>query len=179
MSNRKFFSIIAGICKKNKGIGFKGDLPWKNSEDLKYFRKVTTLRLDEKKMNAVIMGRKTLESFKGKILPDRMNVCITSNNINDERILVFKEFNEALQYLYRDPIIENIFVIGGEALFKYAIEHPDCEEILINEIDNDVFCDTFFPQIDDKRFMLSGTSKVASDIENHRYILKRSRFFTL
>jgi dihydrofolate reductase len=179
MYKKKCFSIVAGVCKKNYGIGFQGDLPWKHPEDLKYFKKITTMRMNEKLLNAVIMGRKTLESLKGKILPNRINVCITSGNVADERILVFKSLDEALKSLYRDPIIENIFVIGGAALYECAINHEDCDEILINEINNDVFCDTFFPQINSDRYVLADTSKIADDIENKRYILKRDRFFTL
>lgn len=175
--NKQYFSIVAGVCKKNCGIGFRGDLPWKKSEDMKYFKKITTMRTDEKQMNAVIMGRKTFESLKGKILPERINVCITSGNINDDRVLSFNSLDDALRYLYTDPIVENIFVIGGETLYKQAIDHKDCEEILINEIDNDVYCDTFFPKIDPNRFLLANTFKITDDIENKRYILKNSRLF--
>jgi dihydrofolate reductase len=135
--------------------------------------------MNEKLLNAVIMGRKTFESLKGKVLLDRINVCITSSSVADERVLTFKSIDDALKYLYTDPIIENIFVIGGAVLYDCAINHEDCKEIIINEIDNDVACDTFFPQINSERYILSETSKIASDVENKRYISKRNRFFTV
>lgn len=176
---KKYFSIVVAICKKNRGIGYKGNLPWKNSNDLKYFKNITTQRMDENKKNAVIMGKNTYDSLNGKILQNRINVCITSNTINDDRIMVYRSFDEALYNLYIDPLVENIFVIGGETLYKTAINHKDCVEILINELENDVDCDTFFPEINSEKYLLSQHSKIAEDIENKRYILKRSRFYTL
>jgi dihydrofolate reductase len=79
--------------------------------------------MNEKLLNAVIMGRKTFESLKGKVLLDRINVCITSSSVADERVLTFKSIDDALKYLYTDPIIENIFVIGGAVLYDCAINH--------------------------------------------------------
>ena len=46
------------------GIGFNGDLPWRISQDLKFFRKATT-----RGKSAVIMGRKTWESIPAKYRP--------------------------------------------------------------------------------------------------------------
>lgn len=74
--------IIIAAKTKDGGIGIHGKLPWKNSMDMKYFKNITTQRINEKKINAVIMGRKTFQSLNFKPLPDRLNICITSCNSN-------------------------------------------------------------------------------------------------
>lgn len=43
--------------------------------------------------------------------------------------------------------IENIFVIGGGQIYKKAINLPECEKIYLTEVDSDISCDTFFPEI--------------------------------
>lgn len=169
MKNTQHFSIIAAICKKNRGIGINGKLPWKNTTDMKYFQGTTTNCVDLFKMNAVIMGRNTLESLK-KLLPNRLNICITSRIIDMEKLFCFKTLDEALSFLNTRDDIEKIFVIGGETLYKTALEHPECQEILINEIDNDVICDTFFPEIDVTNFQLKNKSHLFTDVLNLRYI---------
>ena len=57
------------IVGKGYPIGKDNKLPWKNSNDLKWFRQNT-------EGNIVIMGRKTFESI-GKPLPNRINIVIS------------------------------------------------------------------------------------------------------
>ena len=47
-------NIIVAMCKNN-GIGYKNNLPWRISSDLKKFRKLTI----GNKKNAIIMGKNT------------------------------------------------------------------------------------------------------------------------
>ena len=54
---------------ENRCIGKDNDLPWRISEDLKRFKRLT-------KGHAIIMGRKTHESI-GRPLPHRRNIVIT------------------------------------------------------------------------------------------------------
>jgi dihydrofolate reductase len=56
------FHIIAGVSKNN-GIGFENRIPWKVSEDMKFFKDVTTSVDNPNQINAVIMGRNTFESL--------------------------------------------------------------------------------------------------------------------
>ena len=70
-------SIIVAIGNYvvNKGypIGKDGDIPWHNSNDLKWFKKTTT-------GHPVIMGRKTYELLK-KPLPNRTNIVISKDEL--------------------------------------------------------------------------------------------------
>jgi len=156
---RKGFSIIAAYAKGSRGIGIEGRLPWKNKTDMKYFKNITTQRLDEIRFNAVIMGKRTfLECLGGKLLSKRINIIITSDKTIGDNLdcLTFTTLDNALNFLYDCREIENIFVIGGEMLYRDAIEHKDCKELLINEIDcgTEGRFDRFFPEIDDTKFTL-------------------------
>ena len=55
---------------ENSVIGKNGDLPWKISEDLKWFKKITL-------GHTLLMGRKTWESLPGA-LPRRENWVLSS-----------------------------------------------------------------------------------------------------
>ena len=54
---------------ENGAIGKDGDLPWRQSSDLQYFKQLT---LDK----TIVMGRKTWESLPGK-LPRRRHLVMS------------------------------------------------------------------------------------------------------
>ena len=64
MSSTKGMKAIVAISE-NYVIGKNGDLPWRISEDLKWFKKITL-------GHTLLMGRKTWESLPGP-LPKREN----------------------------------------------------------------------------------------------------------
>ena len=64
---------------KNGGIGKNGTLPWNISEDLQNFKKVTW-------GHPIIMGRKTWESLPFKPLPNRRNIVLSSQKVDDVEI---------------------------------------------------------------------------------------------
>jgi len=178
---QKGFKIIAATSP-NGGIGLNGKLPWRNSTDMKYFKNITTQRFDESKTNAVIMGRNTFKSLGYKPLPNRLNVCITTMDpfaaypyfgVEKKDVLFFNSLETALENLYKNSKIENIFVIGGAKLYKYALSHPDCEELHINRINCDVECDTFFPEIDTTQYLLTDSNRLDEKVLNERYIHRR------
>lgn len=175
----KGFSIIAAIAKGNRGIGIKGSLPWKNKTDMKYFKNITTQRIDERRFNAVIMGRRTFqECLGGKLLSKRINIIITSDkNVGDELdCLTFTSLDNALNFLYDCREIENIYVIGGEMLYRDAIKHKDCRELLINEIDCGTtnHFDRFFPEIDETMYKLVHEIDLGENVfhKNYRKIMQ-------
>lgn len=201
----KCFTIIAATTKEN-GIGINGIIPWKNSIDMKYFKNITTQCMDNRKRNAIIMGRKTFKSMNYKPLQDRLNICITSiepftafslfmgknkplleshksldfscYSVNYS-ILFFQSLEDALKYLYKSNDIENIFVIGGGKIYEEAIQRKDCYELLINEIDCHVECDTFFPEIDNKKYRLMNKNMIGEGVYNYRYLKCHSRSNTM
>ena len=65
----KSFEIVVAATASNFGIGKLGGLPWKLPGDMAFFKTLTTTTIDNKKQNAVIMGRKTWESLPEKFRP--------------------------------------------------------------------------------------------------------------
>ncbi|KAF1745284.1 hypothetical protein MXB_2619 [Myxobolus squamalis] len=142
------------------GIGKNGFLPWKIKEDMKYFCRITSNVSKEDKglINGVIMGRKTWESIPEKFRPlsNRINVICSSIMKSGADYSVFTSLSEAINNLESNPIIENIFIIGGSMLYrvilikminKEAFNHPKCEHLYITEIEQDFKCDTFATNI--------------------------------
>ena len=68
--NRPRLKAVVAMAS-NRIIGKDGDLPWKLSEDLKWFKKMTV-------GFPIVMGRKTMESL-GRPLPKRRNIVISRN----------------------------------------------------------------------------------------------------
>jgi dihydrofolate reductase/thymidylate synthase len=149
------FSIISAFAKSSRGIGRNGKLPWQISEDMKHFSRITQKTKNNHAKNAVIMGRKTFESLPTthRPLKNRHNIIISSKMETSNHYSVFNNFNDALQSLEREPRFENLFVIGGESIYREAINHDLCERLILTEIDDSKSpyeCDTFFPEIPSK-----------------------------
>lgn len=78
MSKVPVVAIVACLVPE-MGIGFQGSLPWRLSQEMKYFRDVTSTTRDPTKVNAVVMGRKTWESIPPRFRPlrDRVNMVVS------------------------------------------------------------------------------------------------------
>ena len=124
------FSIIVA-CDKNRAIGKDGDLPWRQSSDLKRFKQRTLGR-------PIVMGRKTWESLPGA-LPGRRNIVISRSSRDDVEVLSVEEVM-ALED-------EEICIIGGGEIYALFLPHVSIIELTI--IDTEVEgADTWFPQIE-------------------------------
>lgn len=140
-------SLIAAVDSKN-GIGLNGKMPWGYiKDDMAFFKKTTT-------GFPVIMGRITFQSLGEKTLPNRKNIVISSKK-NLEYLKTYdnlsyeSSFENALDKLLLEKH-KQIFVIGGESIYKKAIDYADI--IYLTHIDKDYNCDRFFPNIDENIF---------------------------
>jgi dihydrofolate reductase len=142
-------NIIVAHCK-NRGIGFQNKLPWQLSADLKRFKELTVGDGN----NAVIMGRNTWASLPSeyKPLPKRENIVLTTKidkpiitDTSDTPIFM-PSLNESIKYCAERKIAQ-MWIIGGELLYKTAMDSVDIDNIYITHIDNDFRCDTFFPNV--------------------------------
>ena len=110
------FNVILAVDKFN-GIAKEGisgmNIPWHFSEDLKYFKRMTSHTTLPNTQNAIIMGRKTADTLPNKFLPNRLNIVLTRNNdyINDNAIKV-DTFNKALK-IAEVKEIDTVWIIGG------------------------------------------------------------------
>lgn len=138
-------SLVAAVDSKN-GIGLNGKMPWGHiREDMEFFRGLTT-------GSTVIMGRVTFESLGNKPLPNRKNIVISSTaNV----VYYFKYDNLFYESSLENALLrllneEQIFIIGGESIYKKAIDYAD--RIFLTHIDKDYHCDRFFPNVDENIF---------------------------
>lgn len=178
---RRTFRIVVAATKQ-MGIGKGGTLPWHLPGDMKYFKELTSRTSDPSKKNAVIMGRKTWESIHAKFrpLPGRVNVVLSRENsqsasdvasdsvannaaappsasITGENVHVADSLDAALSLLSSpevDPLVENVFVIGGGQIYKESMVSPHLSAVHLTLVETDVQCDTFIQPIDDVKFKL-------------------------
>jgi len=160
------FNIIAGINNIN-GIGCNGSIPWKNKEDMIFFKKITSNTNNKLKENAIIMGRKTFESLNEKPLPLRTNFVISRKKYDN--VESFESLDLCLEYIKKMNNIERIYVIGGSQLYKEALNHDSCVAVFLNKIDDDSFCDTFFPKIDENKYKKLSTLVISESVTSILY----------
>lgn len=127
---------------KNYGMGAHNDMPWGRAlkTDMRHFKLLTYGQ-------AVIMGKKTLESMRGA-LPDRQNIVLSREPEQIENATVVSSIEDA--YKAVEPGRET-WVIGGGQIFKLAMDTID--RIYATEVDvviPDV--DVFFPKIDKSKW---------------------------
>lgn len=134
--HKTMISIIAAVAKNN-AIGFQNKLIYWLPNDLKRFKALTT-------GNTIIMGRKTFESLPKGALPNRRNVVISRNmSLVLEGAEVFHSLEEALSACEGD----NIYIIGGEQLYKASL--PMADKLCLTEVDDaPAEADAFFPEVD-------------------------------
>tara|TARA_B000000477_G_scaffold113090_1_gene108323 strand:+ start:318 stop:833 length:516 start_codon:yes stop_codon:yes gene_type:complete len=147
------YKIIAAVCQK-RGIGKDGTLPWKIVEDMKFFSKLTK----GNGKNAIIMGKKTWNSFNDRHLINRDNLIISSTLSTDEyrlsdKIKSFGNIQDVHEFC-KTQNYDDIWIIGGETIYKQLINYNLVRECIITYIDKLYECDTFFPVLDNKVWKL-------------------------
>ncbi|MDF2543234.1 MAG: hypothetical protein K0S47_2952 [Herbinix sp.] len=137
---------------KNWAIGYKNELLVRIPADHRFFRNETINK-------AVIMGRKTLESFPGgQPLKQRLNVVITSDlNYKVKDAVVVHSIEEALEAVkgYKS---EDVYVIGGASIYQQMLKY--CDVAHVTKIDYIYSADTYFPNLEETgEWEITGTSE--------------------
>lgn len=126
-------TLIASVAE-NGVIGADGDLAWRNSEDLRRFKSLTT-------GHPIVMGRRTFDSI-GRALPGRRTIVVTrSAQWMADGVEVAHSMADALA-LAGDG---DTFVIGGGEIYAQSIDLADRLEI--THIEQALPGDTRFPAI--------------------------------
>lgn len=133
-------NIIAAV-DRNWGIGNKNELLIRIPADHKAFREETTGKV-------VVLGRKTLETFPQRLpLQNRTNIILSSNaDYKVKDALIVHTIEELLEELKNYPS-EDIYIIGGESIYKQML--PYCDVAHITSIDYAYEADAFFPNLDE------------------------------
>ena len=132
-------SIIV-VLASNNAIGCKQQLLWKISEDLQYFKRITT-------GHCVIMGRKTFESI-GRPLPYRRNIVLSDIVLDPiPGIEVASSLSEAISMASQPNPTDEIFIIGGGEVYRQTL--PLANKLYITHVKAPApEADAFFPNID-------------------------------
>ena len=122
-------------------IGNNNKIPWNIKEEMAFFRR-TTLG------GTVLMGRKTFESLPNGALPNRRNIVLTKSNVEYKNAEIFHSLQDAIDACSNE---DEIFIIGGESVYKEALPLADCM-YLTEVIDTPENADTFFPQFNKREW---------------------------
>lgn len=130
-------NAIVAVCD-DWGIGLDGGMVVENREDMRHFVACTT-------GHAVIMGRRTLESFPGgRPLRNRRNVVLTHDaSFSPEGVEVARSVEEALLRVADE---DEAWVIGGGEVYRQLIGLCDRAVVTRNHCVRPA--DTRFPDLD-------------------------------
>ena len=165
--------VILAAVGQNGVIGRDGGLPWRLSTDLKRFKAGTMGK-------AIVMGRRTWESFPRRPLPGRTNIVITRDRAyRAEGAEIVASLEDALALAAirnRCSGADEICVIGGGEIYRQAMPIADC--LRITHVLSEEGGDTFFPAIEPEEWReLSSEAVPAGEKDSHptRYAVYERR----
>ena len=142
------FKAIAAVAE-NGVIGRGLEIPWHISEDFRHFKRTTT-------GGVIVMGRHTWESFKGRPLPNRETVIVSSRIKEVGGAKVFGSLEAVAKTYEHDE--RDVWIIGGAKLYGAAL--PMCSELILSRVnmrpDGDVFFPPFEKMFEPRETLLKG-----------------------
>lgn len=148
------YSIIVAIAENN-AIGKDNHLLWHLSEDLKYFKKLTTDK-------TVIMGYNTWLSLPFKPLKNRKNiVLIDSKDKYDNKFIPAYSLDDVHELCKEE---EECFVMGGSYVYRQFF--PLAHRLYITHVFQSFDADTFFPEIDSTIWKIVSQSEKFKDSDS-------------
>lgn len=160
-------NLIAAV-DRNWAIGKNNQLLVRIPMDQKFFRETTTGKV-------VVMGRKTLESFpNGLPLKNRTNIVLTRNTQLKVKDAIVVHSMEELREELKKYNSEDIYIIGGEQIYKQLVD--ECDVAHITKIDYTYDADAYFPNLDEKpewRITADSEEQTYFDLEFYFYKYER------
>lgn len=148
-------NLIACVSK-NWCLGKDNKLLFNIKEDLKQFKEKTLNKV-------VVMGYNTYKSIPNNYLPDRVNIVLTHNHIEDDRIVQVHNIDELFKELYSRGT-DNIFIIGGATLYNKLMKY--CDTAYITYVNKEVEGDVYLNNLDnDKNWAKNGVSYLTDDAQ--------------
>ena len=130
---------ISVAVSSNWGIGYKNDLLFRISPDLKRFKKLTMGK-------AIVMGHNTFKSLPNQLpLPGRKNIVMSRNpSLTIPGVYVANSKEQVMEMVKN----EQVFIIGGEQIYKLFLD--DCTRVYLTKVRAAPPADAFFPNLDEK-----------------------------
>lgn len=155
MNYYKKFKIIVAV-NNDSLIGIKEygtyNIPWPMlTDDMIFFRKITTSTKLEEQINGIIMGYNTWTTLPKYYRKNtkRKNIIISktaeTDNSYDMEVYV-KNFEDALIYASGLPNIDNIYIIGGSTIYDAALSNPYLETIYMTHVNQSYPTDNIVEQ---------------------------------
>jgi dihydrofolate reductase len=128
----------------NRGIGYRGRLPWRLPGDLRRFRELTI-------GGTVLMGRKTYESLPDayRPLPGRRNVVVSAN---PGFAASGADVRDSIEAALAD-CGEDCFVIGGGSIYEQTL--PLVQRVYATVVHDSPLSDTYFPHLSGEQWRCS------------------------
>ena len=170
-------AIIAAVHIPTYGIGNNGDLLFKIREDLKHFMNIT-------KNNIVVMGKGTWNSLPKKPLKNRHNIILSysgidklKKEISDNKYtdtVVINGFKDLLVYLKSYDRLKKIFYIGGETVYKEAMQNDLIDAMYITEKKSDIepTVDKYFNYSANTEYSIDSISEPKRE-DGYEYVFKK------
>lgn len=162
-------NLIANV-DRNWAIGKNNKLLVRIPEDMKFFRQTTTGKV-------VVMGRKTLESFPGgQPLKNRTNIVLTTDKSYQVKGALVVHSIQELTHRLEQYSSEDIYVIGGESVYRQLL--PLCDVAHITKTDYAYDADAYFPNLDDnEEWEITADSEEQTyfDLEYYFYRYERKK----
>ena len=153
-------SLIVAYAHNNV-IGNKGCIPWDLPDDREHFKKLTL-------GSVVIMGRRSFEEIYkkfGKGLPGRETIILSrSQNLEGENYRTVISLQKALEFAASQFPEKDIFICGGESVYREAISLKLPQTLYLTEIDAEIPGDACFPAIDTKEYEIIEKNEVLTPI---------------
>jgi dihydrofolate reductase len=154
-------SIIAAMAEGNRGIGYKGKLPWRLPAELDHFRSLTM-------GHCLIMGRKTYESI-GRPLPGRKTIVLTRaglENVEHLGVAVADSVEEAVRIAEFEHRDTEAFIAGGGEIYKATLDLGIVERMYLTTVHATVEADVFFPYFEASEWTEQWAVYYPADVEN-------------
>lgn len=127
---------IIAACSLNGGIGYYGKIPWYYKQDMIFFKKMTLNKV-------ILMGKNTWLSIPNAPLNNRTNIVLTTQDdiYFPDDVYVYNNFEQPIKEY------DEIWVIGGESVYKQALEHKNFKTLYLTRIIKTYTCDKYLPPI--------------------------------
>jgi len=132
--------ILIAALTRARVIGKDNRMPWRISEELKHFRRLTT-------GHPLIWGRKTFEST-GRLPKRRIVVVSRSLPPETEGVDVCRTLDEAVEKARSYG--KEIFIAGGAEIYRQAL--PLADRLYLSYVKKDYDGDAYFPEFDESEW---------------------------
>lgn len=146
-------SILVAMTP-DRVIGLEGALPWHLPADLAHFKRLTM-------GHHIIMGRRTFDSLD-RTLPGRTIVIVTRGGPCDTCTSYrVSGLEQAIAVCEGDA---EPFVVGGGEIYRVAL--PLVDRIYQTLVDADLPGDVYFPELDEKQWVVVDQQRRDADDRN-------------